>query len=204
MARRGGLMIRAKRLARGSAVAGIVAAFGVGVGVGRIGRERSTVSRLSPDETIRARLVETSDPADPLRTFSIRLERPGGGPDTVIFRSPDAGKPEGTERLVWSRDGSYLLLVGRHFFVRENMFLDNGDQVYFLHHVPSGRSWLNSAGPGGPPMLAAGQVQGVEFTEPMVLKGPELGGPWRWPPAGVIIGGDGRTPRPPSPSDGPP
>ncbi len=63
-----------------------------------------------------------------------------------------------------------ILLVGRHFFVRDDLFLDNGDQLYFLHNVPTGRSWINSAEPIGLPRLEAGTIEGVEFTEPIRLR----------------------------------
>ena len=104
-----------------------------------------------------------------IRNFSIRLEDLARDEEVTIFRSPDEGGPPGTERLIWSKDGTKLLLVGRHFFVKEDLFLDNGDQLYFLHDLPTGKSWCNSAGVDLPP-LKADQVRGVEFTEPIVMK----------------------------------
>ncbi|WP_435010994.1 hypothetical protein P12x_002285 [Tundrisphaera lichenicola] len=128
----------------------------------------TTTSRLSPDETIRARLLEGPPHID--RNFSINLEDLARDEVVTIFRSPDEGGPPGTERLIWSKDGTKLLLVGRHFFVKEDLFLDNGDQLYFLHDLPTGKSWCNSAEATPYPPLKADQVQGVEFTEPVDMK----------------------------------
>ena len=126
----------------------------------RLVARTTTTSRLSPDETIRARLLEGPGSLSLIRNFSIRLEDLARDKVATIFRSPDEGGPPGTERLIWSKDGTKLLLVGRHFFVKEDLFLDNGDQLYFLHDLPTGKSWCNSAeatppaaqgrsGPGG-------------------------------------------------------
>lgn len=129
--------------------------------------QHMTTSRLSPDETLRASLVERSG-ID--RNFEVRLENLVDGEASTIFRSPDEGGPFGTERLIWSKDGMKLLLVGRHFFVREDLFLDNGDQLYFLYDVPRKQGWWNSEGLTITSPLKAEMVEGVEFTEPVVLK----------------------------------
>jgi hypothetical protein len=129
-----------------------------------------TTSRLSPDETTRASLVESTPSWTLDRNVSVRLEELARGGSVTIFRSPDEGKPPGTERLIWSRDGTKLLLVGRHFFVKEDLFLDNGDQLYFLHDRTSGKAWSNSAANTGFPPLKAELVNGIEFTEPVILK----------------------------------
>jgi hypothetical protein len=138
-------------------------------GFGGLVAERTTLTRLSPDETLRASLVEREFPSID-RNFQIRLENLVKGETTTIFRSPDEGRPYGTERLIWSKDGKWLLLVGRHCFVKDDLFLDNGDQLYFLYQVPSGKFWLNSAERPDLPALKAEMVEGVEFTEPVTLK----------------------------------
>lgn len=169
MDRRGGSTgIRPLMIA--SALAGLAGA-GLGWGVPRLVRERITATRISPDETLRALVVETSPAWATDRMVQIRLESLVAGTTTLLFHSPDEGNPAGTERLIWSRDGTILLVVGRHFFVKDDLFLDNGDQLYFLHHVPSGRSWSNAAGESKLPPLKADQVRGVEFTEPVILRG---------------------------------
>jgi hypothetical protein len=147
-----------------------LAGFGLALAYPSLDRERTTLTRLAPDETVRARLVDRKG-REGYRTFEIRLESLHDGKTTTLYHSPDEGTPHGTERLIWSRDGTMLLLVGRHFFVKDDLFLDNGDQLYFLHHRPSGRSWSNAAEETGLPRLQAEQVRGVEFTEPIILKG---------------------------------
>jgi hypothetical protein len=134
----------------------------------------TTVSRLSPDETILARLIEASATRSLVRHFKVRLQalRSDSRGFDNIFRSSeggDAGQP-GTERLIWSKDGTKLLLVGRHFFVKDDLFLDNGDQAFFLYDVPTRRGWCNSEAPAGLPALTPQMIEGVEFTEPVRLK----------------------------------
>lgn len=62
------------------------------------------------------------------------------------------------------------MLVGRHFFVRDDLMLDNGDQLYFLYDVKTVRSWVNSDVIRHIPPLTADMIAGVEFTEPVILK----------------------------------
>jgi len=150
-------------------VCGLLAACGFGDCYALFSAERTTLSRLSPDETIRASLVERERQFID-RNFQVQLESLADRTTTTIFRSPDEGSPYGSERLIWSKDGTLLLLVGRHFFVKDDLFLDNGDQLYLLHHLPSGKTWCN-ADQSSLPTLKAEQVRGVEFTEPVVLKG---------------------------------
>jgi hypothetical protein len=134
------------------------------------GEFRTTITRLSPDETALAELAGTAWPSQPYRIVVIQLQAPLGNDPRTLYTSREQGLPAGTERLIWSRDGTMLLVVGRHFFVKEDLFLDNGDQLFFLHHLPSGRSWSNETGEDKVPPLTAEQVKGVEFTEPVVLK----------------------------------
>jgi hypothetical protein len=133
----------------------------------------TTVSRLSPDESILVRLVEVSITPSVDRRFRLLLQSDQWGTGTrSIFLSPEdaSGRPPGTERLIWSKDGTKLLLVGRHFFVKEDLFLDNGDQLFFLYDVSKGQGWCNSEAPVGFPSLEPEMVDGVEFTEPVRLK----------------------------------
>ena len=156
------------------AVAGLSGAGGsrIGLVVGRLWAERVTTSRLSPDETLRVRLVELG-PDGESRAIAICLERlsPPPGAEVKLFDgSVDAGPLAGTERFVWSRDGSKVLLVGRHFFVRDDLMLANGDQMFFLYDFKSSQSYLNAADGGRLPHLTADQIAGIEFTEPVVLQ----------------------------------
>lgn len=142
-----------------------------GFGVGRTGADRTTLTRLSPDETLRASLVEPGWRGLD-RNFQLRLEDRARGTTTTIFRSPDEGDPSGTERLIWSKDGTKLLLVGRHFFVQDDLFLDNGDQAYLLYDLREKRAWLNAHELPDAPRLTAGMLDRVEFTEPVRWRGP--------------------------------
>ncbi len=143
---------------------------------------KTTVARLSPNEAWIAELGEPQIWFNPDRYVTIRLKRlydenhrplsehrPGGN-WKFLYQSMDEGRPEGTERLIWSKDGTKLLVVGRHFFVKKDLFLDNGDQLYFLHDVPSGKGWSNADKSEGFPQLTAAMIEGVEFTEPVTLK----------------------------------
>jgi len=126
----------------------------------------TTVSRLSPDETMLARLIEISLTQSLGRHFKVQIQ------SKDIFVSPEeeeAGLP-GTERLIWSKDGTKLLLVGRHFFVKDDLFLESGDQLFFLYDVLTGRGWCNSEAPVPFPPLKAEMIEGLEFTEPVILK----------------------------------
>ncbi len=137
---------------------------------GRHWAERTTTSRLSPDETLRASVVEPAWRGID-RNFRIRIEDRARGTTTTIFRSPDEGDPAGTERLIWSKDGTKLLLVGRHFFVKDDLFLDDGDQAYLLYDVREGRAWLNAHELPDAPRLTAAMIDPIEFTEPIRWRG---------------------------------
>jgi len=139
--------------------------------VGWLRSEQVTTCRLSPDETLRVWLVELHSNLKLDRNLAVRLEnlKTQETRDLLPF-SPDEGTPEGTERFVWSKDGTKILLVGRHFFVRDDMMLEGGNQAYFIHDIQVGRSWINSADNDRFPPLTADLLAGVEFTEPVVLK----------------------------------
>ena len=148
-----------------------VITFQVGylVGLGR--RPRATVLRLSPDERTRASLVEVGDGTGGEREVSFRLERTSDRGEAFRLDLPGvAGGVAGTERLIWSRDGTRVVLVGRHFFGHADLMLAGGDELFLLHDVTSGRTWINSAADLRLPPLTADQISGVEFTEPVVLK----------------------------------
>jgi hypothetical protein len=160
-----------KRFMIGSTLLLVGVLFGTALGVvgAKLAGWRTTVSRLSPDETLRASLVEPEFVAFD-RNFQVRLEDLREDKITILLRSPDEGRPYGSERLIWSKDGKWLLLVGRHFFVKEDLFLDNGDQLYFLYNLPSKQGWINSADSIAWPPLKAQSINGIEFTESIKWK----------------------------------
>jgi hypothetical protein len=101
-----------------------------------------TLTSLSPDDRWRVVLVER--PAWIDRNFTVRLEDIDTGSSRVVFRSPDEGGPVGSERVVWSADGSKFLLLGRYFVTDDAGQLPTGEQAYLLMDVRSGQIWCNS------------------------------------------------------------
>ena len=133
---------------RCSALAGLAGLVGFvgGLAVARISSDgrRITTSLLSPDERYIARLVERRVFLDRNFVVSVESRIEGKASPGVVFRSPDEGKPIGSERFVWSNDGQYVLLLGRHFFVAPEHRLPSGEYPYLLYHVKSGRIWCNA------------------------------------------------------------
>jgi hypothetical protein len=101
-----------------------------------------TVTSLSPDDSLRVTMEERSDFID--RNFSIRLEELKTGTSRIVFRSPDEGRPVGSERIIWSADGSRFLVLGRHFFATDRGQLSSGEQAYLMVDVVSGQVWCNA------------------------------------------------------------
>jgi hypothetical protein len=96
--------------------------------------ERVTLVSLSPDDKTRVWLVELPQLID--RNFELRLEsveKPGTM--RTVFRSPDEGRPVGSERVLWSGDGRKFVLLGRHFYTERNAALSNGEQLYLLYDL---------------------------------------------------------------------
>ena len=118
--------------------AGIVAAISFAVAP----RPLTTIVSLSPDDRHRVHLVELATFID--RNFELRLETLDDGSIKTIFRSPDEGKPIGSERIMWSVDGSRFLLVGRHFYVNDEAVQD-GRALYLMYDIPTGKLWCNAA-----------------------------------------------------------
>lgn len=101
-----------------------------------------TLTSLSPDDTLRIRLIERGVFID--RNIQVRLEDIDSGRERVAFRSPDEGRPAGSERIIWSADGRRFLLLGRHFIVPDRSKLPGGEQAYLMMDVRSGQVWCNS------------------------------------------------------------
>jgi hypothetical protein len=127
-------------------------------------RRRMTTMLLSPDEKQQAMLLEKPVPSID-RNFSIRLNR-----DT-IFLSPDEGSPRGSERFLWSRDSSYLLLVGRRFFIANDLDVEltTGESLYFLYNVSTKQIWCN-ASQVRHERFDFEDIADIEFWEPLVPK----------------------------------
>ncbi len=98
--------------------------------------ERVTLISLSPNNKSRILLVEPPNFID--RNFEVRLQHQGEKGYTKIFRSPDVFKPVGSERILWTADGSKFALFGRHFFSDEfpkNFKTEKGDILYFVYDL---------------------------------------------------------------------
>jgi hypothetical protein len=141
-------------------------------------REQVTLTSLAPDERLRVRLVEApSNFID--RNFELRLEQMDGRTTKALFRSPDEGMPEGSERIVWAADSSRFVLVGRHFELRDAPRLPTGESLYLMCEVATGRVWCNSQQQEQFPPFSLRELQGVEWEQPLAP------GPVRQPTAQV-------------------
>jgi hypothetical protein len=104
----------------------------VGLGMASLGMPHVSVAARSPDGRVIADVYETDRFLD--RHFQVRLTTFWLGIipiRQVVFRSPDEG-PRGGERLIWSRDGRYVLLLGRHLFATDDACLASGEALYLL------------------------------------------------------------------------
>jgi hypothetical protein len=156
---------------------------GVGVGVVLIlvatslpfdpPRERLTLTSLSPDERLRVNLVEA--PGNFIdRNFDLRLEQVDGRATKTLFRSPDEGRPEGSERIVWAADSSRFVLVGRHFDAGDAPRLSTAETLYLMCEVATGRLWCNSRQQQQFPPFSLQDLEGVEW-EQSLAPGPVRG-----------------------------
>ena len=132
------------------------------------GPERVTLTSLSPDDAVRASVVERPTFLD--RNFELRLEHLGREPRkaAVIFVSPDEGRPEGSERIVWSADGSRFLLLGRHFYANAaapRFGADRGEVAYLMYDLPTGRLWCNAKQQRSHPPFTWDDLRSVQWRE---------------------------------------
>ena len=111
--------------------------------VGAFGcRQRQvTTESSSPDGSIVATVHEIGRGID--RNFQIRISR--GVTEKIVYRSPDEGRPIGTERFVWTRDSRYLLLVGMQFYTDGETKLATGEDLYLLYDTQTGSIKCNAS-----------------------------------------------------------
>ena len=113
-------------------------------------RLEETTSLWSPDQRLRAVLLDRPHFPSVDRNFVVRIEETEGV-SREVFMSPDESPSGiGSERFLWSKDSTRLLLVGKRFWVREGVQLESGEFLYFLYDVPSGQVWCNSDHRGPP------------------------------------------------------
>lgn len=137
-------------------------------------REEVTTSMPSPDGWMRAILVDRPNLPSIDRNFRVRIERVDGVAETV-FTSPDeAPSGIGSERFLWSKDGTRLLLIGKRFWVRDGVKLRSGEVLYFLYDLRSEKAWCNSdCGYGGFEPFGMAELTGYNFGEALSLCEPE-------------------------------
>ncbi len=124
--------------------------------------EQVSLTSSSPDGAFRVELVEYTGRFD--RNFYLRLQRVADRATTNIFDSPDEGRPVGTERIIWSRDSSRFLLLGKHFFVEAMAQLTNGEALYLLYDVRSGLLRCNATQRHGCTNIPPTELKGIEWT----------------------------------------
>ncbi len=124
----------------------LLAFFIVPIGCAR--NETITASSVSPDGKTRVLLIEKDDGRMD-RNFVVILEECSATTpkrfllvkiryiNSLLFSSPDEGRPPGTERFVWSKDGQFILLVGKEFFTTGER-LQSGELLYLLYDTKSG------------------------------------------------------------------
>jgi hypothetical protein len=98
--------------------------------------ERVTTSSLSPNDKVRVLLVEPQNFID--RNFEIRIQSEESRDSVTIFRSPDEGKPAGSERIIWNHNGSRFALLGRHFInknISESFKTKKGETFYLVYDL---------------------------------------------------------------------
>lgn len=102
---------------------------------------------VSPDETKTVSLFEL-DRFD--QNFELQLKTTT---TETIFKSPDEGRPVGTEKIVWSDSSRYFLLIGKHFHLSSdwvNAKLPSGEMLYLLYDTQTRELWCNAEQHQGP------------------------------------------------------
>lgn len=123
-------------------------------------QEQVSLESTSPGGSFMVQIVEL-----PVfdRNFQVRLI-PEGKPPEVIYSSPDEGRPVGTERIIWSKDGDHFLLVGKEFAAGKEARLANGEYLYLLYQVSKKKVHANAL-QAKHPRFTFDDLNGIEFAE---------------------------------------
>jgi hypothetical protein len=110
----------------------------------------------------------------------------------TLFVSPDEGPP-GSERLLWSKDGRWLLLLGANFYGTDDACLASGDVLYLLVDTVSGTVHSNATQTRGP-RFTLGDLAGIDFGVTLLpgVLGPRYSRPRCVPPPDPMGAGLGR------------
>ncbi len=122
-------------------------------------RETISLESVSPNGKFEVKLVERPG-LD--RNFKVILKR-GGGAANEVYASPDEGRPIGTERIIWSKDNDYFLLVGKHFVMKGDT-VKNGEQLYLLYQISTKKLWSNAT-QANHARFSRADLQGIQFEE---------------------------------------
>jgi hypothetical protein len=95
-----------------------------------------TTELKSPDGRMTLRVLDRARSAG--RNFRVALLREGVRKPEFLYVSPDEGRLAGTERFIWSVDGRYAVLVGRHFSVGPECEMASGESLYLLIDAANG------------------------------------------------------------------
>ena len=141
-----------------------------------------SASAASPDGRVLAQIYDPGGFMAIDRNFIVRVKQEGQGGKahyTNYFRSPDEGFPP-AERLLWSKDGRYLLLVGERASlptVRQEACLPSGECLYLLVDTQrsivyantidrtSARDITNARGVRDPRPFSVDDLSGIDFGE---------------------------------------
>ena len=123
-------------------IVGLVAFFALGFRNSGIAQEKITLQSSSPDGSHRVTLRELPVFLD--RNFVLELLDSHTGQSKEVFRSPDEGLP-GSERIIWSEDGTRFLLLGTNFVTVPAAALSDGEQLYLMYDLVSGTLRCNAS-----------------------------------------------------------
>jgi hypothetical protein len=122
---------------------------------------QTTVPSMSPNDNLRVMLRERRLDID--RNFDLLLEHVEERRSRIVFRSPDEGRPVGSERFIWSADGSRFLLLGRHFYAANAPRLSGEEQPYLMMDVSSGKIWCNASQQSEFPAFTVDDLRNVSW-----------------------------------------
>lgn len=123
-------------------------------------QEQVSLESTSPGGSFKVQIVEL-----PVfdRNFQVRLI-PEGKPPEVIYSSPDEGRPVGTERIIWSKDGDHFLLLGKNFTAGKEARLATGEYLYLLYQISTKKVRGNALQANHLGFTVA-DLNGIEFAE---------------------------------------
>jgi hypothetical protein len=158
----------------GMMIIGVILVIPVLATFGLIGGSKGrtiSASATSPDIRWRALLVEFDDGRLD-RNFEVYLETVSTKELRLVFSSPDEGRPIGTERFIWSKDGRFLLLVGRQFGIMDSGDrLSTGEYLYLLCDLHTGVIRCNARQQNKLAPFLKSDVRQIEWVEPLKTHG---------------------------------